>query len=106
MAFKLVMNVSHSKVFRSIHIVYRFKGQDLAREKLSKAVELSMERYCGVTAMLKQVETLLSEGLQSSLDAGKGSPKLAVWALDLVGLFLQQSAAAGTIEPIALRVHR
>jgi len=31
-------------------IIYQFKGQDLPIEKLQKAIDLSQERYCGVSA--------------------------------------------------------
>jgi putative redox protein len=42
----------HPKVFKSIHLRYVFKGRDLPMDKLEKAVILSMDRYCGVSAML------------------------------------------------------
>lgn len=42
----------HPKVYHTITINYIFKGKDLPMEKLEKAVSLSQERYCGVTAML------------------------------------------------------
>jgi len=43
----------HPKVFTHIHLTYKFKG-DLPREKVEKAVTLSQDRYCAVSAMLKQ----------------------------------------------------
>jgi len=43
----------HPKVFKAIRIVYRLKGKGIEREKVRKAVELSQEKYCGVSAMLK-----------------------------------------------------
>ena len=42
----------HPKVFRGIHIKYIFRGKDLPMDKVQKAVTLSEERYCGVSAML------------------------------------------------------
>ena len=39
--------------YTSIHVVYIFKGKDLPLDKLEKAVDLSRERYCGVSYMLK-----------------------------------------------------
>jgi len=42
----------HPKVFKSIHLRYRFRGRDLPMDKLERAVILSMDRYCGVSAML------------------------------------------------------
>lgn len=44
----------HPKHFTSLHIIYEFWGKDLPMEKLEKAVSLSDERYCGVSATLKQ----------------------------------------------------
>ncbi len=42
----------HPKVYENIHLIYKFKGKDLPMESLEKAVTLSKERYCGVSAML------------------------------------------------------
>lgn len=42
----------HPKVYSEITIVYQFKGDNLPVEKLEKAVSLSQEKYCGVSAML------------------------------------------------------
>jgi putative redox protein len=42
------------KVFKSIHLIYRIKTGEENREKLKKAIELSLEKYCGVAAMLKK----------------------------------------------------
>ncbi len=39
--------------YTSMHVVYIFKGTDLPLDKLEKAVELSRERYCGVSFMYK-----------------------------------------------------
>ena len=47
----------HPKVFTKIHITYRFWGNDLKEANIKKAIDLSQERYCSVTAMLiKSVE--------------------------------------------------
>jgi len=51
----------HPKVFTKIHIVYEFKGKDLPMDKLTKAVELSQNRYCPVSAMLKNILDLSYE---------------------------------------------
>jgi putative redox protein len=45
----------HPKVFTKIHLTYEFKGKNLSQDKLKKAVNLSQERYCSVSAMLKKV---------------------------------------------------
>ena len=40
------------KVFKAIHLTYVFSGRSLPLDKLQRAVSLSQEKYCGVTAML------------------------------------------------------
>ena len=48
----------HPKVFSSLRIIYRLKGKGIAREKVRKAVELSQDKYCGVSAMLKKATSI------------------------------------------------
>ena len=45
----------HPKKFTKMKIIYRFKGKNLPLDKLEKAIELSKERYCGVSASIKDV---------------------------------------------------
>ena len=40
----------HPKHYSSMHLIYEFTGKDLNIEKLKKAINLSQERYCGVSA--------------------------------------------------------
>ncbi|MDP4207475.1 MAG: OsmC family protein [Bacteroidota bacterium] len=40
----------HPKKYESMKVIYEFKGNDLELEKLQKAVNLSIEKYCGVNA--------------------------------------------------------
>jgi len=40
-------------VFKTIHVHYSFKG-DLSEEKVKRAIDLSMEKYCSVTAILNK----------------------------------------------------
>jgi putative redox protein len=44
----------HPRVFTDISLVYRLKASAEDREKIVKAIELSMEKYCGVAAMLRK----------------------------------------------------
>jgi len=44
----------HPKIYDKIRLTYYFKGIDLPIDKLEKAVQLSEEKYCGVSAMLKK----------------------------------------------------
>lgn len=41
------------KPYIYMKVIYKFKGKDLSLEKLQKAVDLSRERYCGVSANYK-----------------------------------------------------
>jgi len=49
------------KVFKQIKLVYYFKGDNLPIDKLEKAVNLSQEKYCGVSAMLSKTAEMLIE---------------------------------------------
>jgi len=42
----------HPKYFKKIHIEYKVFGDDIDRAKVEKAINLSQERYCGVSFML------------------------------------------------------
>ena len=44
----------HPKVFKDIHINYIITTAEENRDKVKKAIELSLEKYCGVAAMLKK----------------------------------------------------
>lgn len=45
------------RVYTYMKIIYEFSGEDLenSRDKIERAVSLSQEKYCGVSAMLKKV---------------------------------------------------
>jgi putative redox protein len=44
----------HPKVFTAIRIVYRLSSPDCSVSELEKAIGLSIDRYCSVSAMLKR----------------------------------------------------
>lgn len=44
-----------------MHVVFEFTGKNLPWEKLEKAVNLSQERYCGVSALYKKAIQVTSE---------------------------------------------
>ncbi len=48
----------HPRYYKTITINYIFKGNDLPMDKLEKAISLSQERYCGVTAMLEKASEI------------------------------------------------
>ncbi len=44
----------HPKVFTEIDMVYRVKTAPENESKIKKAIELSLDKYCGVAAMLQK----------------------------------------------------
>ena len=44
----------HPKVFKDIFITYTIRTDAENENKVKKAIELSLEKYCGVSAMLKK----------------------------------------------------
>jgi putative redox protein len=51
----------HPKHFTAMHVVYAFKGKDLPMDKLEKAISLSEERYCGVSASYRKAMNVTTE---------------------------------------------
>lgn len=51
----------HPKHYSKMKVIYQFKGKDLPKDKLEKAVKLSEEKYCGVTAVYKKAIEMESE---------------------------------------------
>ena len=44
----------HPKVYKDILVIFRLKTAAENEEKVRKAIELSIDKYCGVSAMLKK----------------------------------------------------
>ena len=55
------LSSEHPVVYTRIRLRYVFKGAQLDREKIEKAVKLSREKYCGVAAMLDKACQLTHE---------------------------------------------
>ncbi len=55
------MTEEHPKHYNKMHVIYSFKGKDLPKDKIEKAVSLSEEKYCGVSAVYKKAMELTSE---------------------------------------------
>ncbi len=49
------------KHYTKMHIVYEFTGKDLPMDKLQKAVDLSKEKYCGVSYVYDKVMEITHE---------------------------------------------
>ncbi|MDD3751398.1 MAG: OsmC family protein [Tissierellia bacterium] len=48
-------------IYNYIKIVYKFKGKNIPYNKVERAVRLSMEKYCGVAAMLENAVPITYE---------------------------------------------
>jgi putative redox protein len=58
---------THPQVFTKIHLEYLFYGNEIPKEAVERAIELSMNTYCSVTAMLqKAVEITHSYRIENS----------------------------------------
>ena len=51
----------HPKQFNKMHVIYAFKGKNLPLDKIQKAVSLSEEIYCGVSATYRKAFEITSE---------------------------------------------
>ena len=51
----------HPKYYNKIAICFHFYGADLSEKKLQKAVDLSIEKYCGVMEMFRQFSEVIIE---------------------------------------------
>jgi len=49
------------KIYNYIKLIWRFKGKNLPIDKINRAVELSHDKYCGVSAMLEGVVPITIE---------------------------------------------
>jgi putative redox protein len=58
----------HPKVYTRINLVYKFWGDNLPtqKEKIEKAIDLSQNKYCSVSAMVKAAKIPLSYSLEFS----------------------------------------
>jgi putative redox protein len=44
----------HPRVFKDIFVTYKLRTDKGNEEKVKKAIDLSLDKYCGVSAMLKK----------------------------------------------------
>ena len=45
------MREEHPKYYEHMKVIYKFKGKNIPHEKVEHAVNLSQEKYCGVSAL-------------------------------------------------------
>lgn len=48
------ITAEHPKTFEKVDLKYIITGPDIDREKVEKAINLSQERYCGVSIMIRK----------------------------------------------------
>lgn len=51
-------------VFESIHLHFRIAGKDLSEKQVARAVELSADKYCSASIMLKQAGVKVSHDFE------------------------------------------
>jgi putative redox protein len=60
--FKMIiegeLTEEHPKYYHKVSVEYHFYGDKLKEEKIQKAVDLSVEKYCGVMEMFRQFAEL------------------------------------------------
>ncbi len=63
--FKIVttgeLTDEHPKYYNKVKVDYHFYGKDMNEKKINKAVNLSVERYCGVFEMFRQFAKMETE---------------------------------------------
>jgi len=56
--FKIEVNghltEEHPKYYDKVIVIYKFYGSEFKKDKIEKAINLSVERYCGVMEMFRQ----------------------------------------------------
>jgi len=55
------LSEEHPKRFLKMHVLYEVEGDNLPLDKIQKAVSLSEDQYCGVSAVYKEVMEITSE---------------------------------------------
>lgn len=63
-AFRVEMDTDKAedfpKVYTKVHIKYMFSGDELEEAACKRSIELSMNKYCPVSAMLKKADVEIS----------------------------------------------
>ena len=55
------LSEEHPRRFQKMHVIYEVEGDNLPLDKIEKAVSLSEEKYCGVSAVYREVMEITSE---------------------------------------------
>lgn len=49
---------NHPRVFTDIEVIYKFWGNEISEDKVLRAIQLSMEKYCSVANLMDKVANL------------------------------------------------
>ncbi len=55
------LTTEHPKFYNKVKVDYHFYGSDLKEDKITKAVNLSIDKYCGVMEMFRQFAEVTTE---------------------------------------------
>ena len=55
------LSEEHPRHFTKMHVIYEVEGENIPMDKIEKAVSLSEEKYCGVSAFYREVIDITSE---------------------------------------------
>ena len=58
---KATLSDEHPKVYTDIELIFNLKGEVIPPDKAGKAVDLSINRYCPVYAMLSKAATITTK---------------------------------------------
>lgn len=65
---------THPRVYTRIHLTYRVFGRDLDPKQVVRAVQLSQEKYCSVSAMLRPTVPITYEAWIEDPTTGQKQP--------------------------------
>jgi len=51
----------HPKYYHKVHVIYKFYDSEFKKDKIEKAINLSVERYCGVMEMFRKFSEVTTE---------------------------------------------
>ena len=62
------------RVFTSVHLQFTVAGEDLSPKKVSRAIELSAEKYCSASIMLQRAGVAVTHGFELEHKQAPASP--------------------------------
>jgi putative redox protein len=55
------LNDGQPKVYKSVHVIYKVSAQASDQQKIERAINLAVEKYCGIISMVRQFANFTSE---------------------------------------------